>query len=363
MIHIFIGTKAQYIKMAPVIRILIKQGCKFNLIDTGQHAEITLRLREEFKLGKPIFSASRSSNINTLTSAFRWTMRYFLLGIFKPGWLRERVFLNQKGICIIHGDTLSTLISLLLAKRAGLKVAHIEAGLRSFSYFEPFPEEIIRIIAMRFSDFLFAPSDWAYNNLKKLKSKAKIFRLSNNTNLEAVKNALEKAPQEPPIALDRYCLVSIHRLENLFSFFRMRFITNLLISLSTAMPIVFVQHPATIVQLRKFRQLTRLQKVNNIHIYSLLSHTQFIHILKGAQFVITDGGSVQEESFYLGIPCLLMRTHTERQEGLGKNVLLSEFDPEKIAYFLKRYPEFKINSNLDSVSPSTEIVEVIRNYA
>jgi UDP-N-acetylglucosamine 2-epimerase len=363
MIHIFIGTKAQYIKMAPLIETLVKRRLKFNLIDTGQHAKITSRLRKELNLGQPIFFMYGNNSIDTLTSAFIWTIKYFLLGIFKPGWLKKRIFLGQKGICIIHGDTLSTLVSLFLAKRTGLTVAHIEAGLRSFSYFDPFPEELIRIIAMRFSDLLFAPSDWAYNNLKQLKSKAEIFRLSANTNLEAVKNALEKVPQNLSVNSDKYCLVSIHRLGNILSFFRLRFITNLLIKLGLTIPVVFVQHPATIIQLRRFRQLSRLQNSSNIHIYSLLSHTQFIHTLKDAQFVITDGGSVQEESFYLGIPCLLMRMHTERKEGIGKNVLLSEFDSEKINYFLNHYSDFKIKPNLDSVSPSDEIVKAIRNYA
>lgn len=349
--------------MTPVIRMLIKQGVKFNLIDTGQHAEINSRLREEFKLGKPIFSASRNSNINTLTSAFSWLLRYLALGIFKPSWLKEKIFVNQKGICLIHGDTLSTLISLFLAKRAGLKVAHIEAGLRSFSYFEPFPEEIIRIIAMHFSDFLFAPSGWAYNNLKKSKLKAKIFRLSANTNLEAVKSALQERTQEYPLGLDKYCLVSIHRLESILSFFKMKFIIDLFISLSLTIPVVFIQHPATIIQLKRFGRLLKLRCTKNIHIFSLLSHTQFIHMLKNAQFVITDGGSIQEESFYLGVPCLLMRRHTERRDGLGKNVLLSEFNSGKITYFLNHYSEFKINPNLDYVNPSHEIVEAIRNYA
>ena len=169
MIHIFVGTKAQFIKMAPIMQELDRRGIVYNFIDAGQHAGLTGDLIDQFDLRQPnVFLREEGGNIDTLLQAFAWTVSNLWRIVLRRNQVCRRVFGGGDGICLIHGDTLTTLLSLLYAKRCGLKVAHVEAGLRSYHLLDPFPEEMIRLIAMRHSDILFAPSDWALENLHKM---------------------------------------------------------------------------------------------------------------------------------------------------------------------------------------------------
>ena len=361
MIHIAVGTKAQAIKMAPVIRLLKQKGIAFNLIDLGQHSLITKNLREEFGLDEPNAYLSKGSNVSSLAQAFLWLAEVFFKSLSSLRIKRE-IFLNQGGICLIHGDTASTLIGLYLAKRARLKVAHIEAGLRSFNWLEPFPEEIIRIIAMRFSDILFAPSGWAFDNLVKMRLKEKSILILANTSIESTLYSLNKTVALE-LGLEKFALVTIHRMENIFSKKRLEFIIGLISEISQELPIVFVQHPPTVNQLKKFELQDKLNKIKNVHFLKILSHAHFINLLNRCVFVITDGGSIQEESYYLNKPCLLLRKRTERQEGLGENVLLSQFSQDKINYFLENYKNLKRPASLSpEPEPSSQIVDTILNF-
>lgn len=362
MIHIIIGTKAQLIKMFPVINCLEGRKISFNLIDLGQHSLITKDLREEFNLKEPAVYLSAGKNIAHLSKGILW-----ILGIFfktlSSGWIRENIFLNKKGICLIHGDTASTLIGLYLAKRAGLKAAHIEAGLRSFCWQEPFPEEILRVMAMKFSDILFAPSQWAYDNLAKMGLKERAVLISGNTSLESTMYSLGKKV-DVGLGLGKFCLITVHRMENILCKKRLEFIINLIPKISDKLPVVFVQHHPTIHQLKKFRLQEKLNKINNISFFKIISHAHFIHLLNVCEFVITDGGSIQEECYYLDKPCLLLRNRTERMEGLGENVVLSEFDMQTIDYFINHYSEFKRKAAV-SREPlaSDEIIHRLLAYA
>ncbi|MFA5363074.1 MAG: UDP-N-acetylglucosamine 2-epimerase [Candidatus Omnitrophota bacterium] len=338
MIHITIGTKAQLIKMTPILFLLKKRGIAYNLIDLGQHSLITGDLRDEFGLDAPRVCLSSGDNISTVAQGISWLMGIFIRSL-SSSWIREKVFLNKGGICLIHGDTASTLLGLYLAKRGGLKVAHVEAGLRSFCWSEPFPEELIRIIAMRSSDLLFAPSKWAFENLSAMGLKNKSVLMPGNTGYETTRMSLSKAI-DLHLGMKDFCLVTFHRMENIYSRKRMLFIIGLIEQIARELPIVFVQHGSTINQLRKYKLLDRLEKMENRHYFRILSHSHFIHLLDTCRFVITDGGSIQEEAYYLGKPCLLLRKFTERDEGLNRNVVLSRFEEEKIRYFIRHSADF-----------------------
>lgn len=195
-VYVLIGTKAQYIKTAPLLRIMQARQLDYVLIDTGQHAEFNQRLRRDLEIKEPDVLLADGGNIKTVGSAMRWFARQIFMIFFGLKHLGQRVFFKGQGICVIHGDTLSTLIGLVLAKRAGQKVAHIESGLRSYNLFKPFPEEIIRIICMHWSDLLFAPSDWARSNLRKMGIRGDVVNTGQNTSIEALYFSLEKRP--PP---------------------------------------------------------------------------------------------------------------------------------------------------------------------
>lgn len=362
MIHLIIGTKAQFIKMAPLIWELKKINIDYNLIDLGQHALITKGLRKEFQIDEPEFFLSKDKDIVCAKQALWWLIKIFYKSL-SSSWIKQNLFRNQKGICLIHGDTASTIIGLYLAKRAGLKVAHIEAGLRSFSIKEPFPEEILRIITMKFSDILFSPSPRGYKNLTAMGLKNKSILIEGNTGQEAVRFSIHKK-KETGLGLDDFSLVAFHRIENIFSKRRLLLIIGMIEQISRLMPIVFVQHQATISQLKRFRLLEKIKMIRNARFYKLLSHQHFITLLAKCRFAASDGGSIQEEAFYLGKPCLILRCYTERDEGIGENALLSKLDKERIGYFLSHYPEFNRPARLDANPPaSRKIIEHLKMYA
>lgn len=361
MIHIFIGTKAQYIKTAPFLRLLDEGGIVYNLVDSGQHAQITRQLRKELGLREPDTFLSEESDISKIPEAIFWFFKHASLALFASKKVLNSVFKGRKGICIIHGDTLSTLLSLFMAKRAGLKVAHIEAGLRSFNWLNPFPEEIVRVITMHLSDILFAPSDWAYSNILKMNLKGRAVNLKNNINFEALLFSLGRAGQADKNF--NYCLVTIHRTETILVRKRLTFIVKLLLDLAKERKILFVVHKPTKIALEKFRLLSLL-KNDNIELSEIMPHADFLHNLKNADFIITDGGSIQEESFYLGVPCLLMRRETERREGLEKNVFICGFCEKKALYFLKEFKNFRTNQvALLSEQPSKIIFKEIESFS
>ena len=362
MIHIAIGTKAQFIKMAPVMHELKRRSVIFNLIDLGQHSLITNNLRKEFEIKMPDICLSAGTNISHLFRGIMWTMQLITKG-FDTGWVNREVFLDNKGICLIHGDTASTLLALYFAKRVKLKVAHIEAGLRSYSYTEPFPEELVRVIAMSLSDVLFAPSSWAFNNLRKMGLDKKAVFIDGNTSYESTLYSLNKRV-ELNLDFDKFSVVTVHRMENIFVRRRLKFVIDLVAKISNKIPVVFVQHPPTINQINKFRFLDDLRKIRNIRFFKILSHAHFVHLLDKCSFIVTDGGSIQEESYYLNKPCLLLRHRTERREGLGENVILSKFCLPEIDYFLGHYSEFRRKEPLRFNKPSAKIVDYLieNNY-
>lgn len=357
-IYVFIGTKAQYIKTAPLLRLMKNAGIEYELIDSGQHAQFSKQLRKELDVKEPDVSLVSKGNISTVFEAATWFLRYLFIAIFRPSKLKNEIFLKGPGICIVHGDTPSTLLALILAKRAGIKIAHIEAGLRSFNVFRPFPEELIRIICMRFSDFLFTPSDWAYENLKKMKVKGKIFNVHQNTNVEALFHALENNQ----VAIDvkqPFCLMTMHRVETILNRQRLTFAVELAEKLANKMTVVFVLHDPTKNKLIEYGLIDRITKNSKIHSTGLIDHAIFLNYMNNAEFVITDGGSIQEETYYLDVPCLVMRSETERMEGIGTNVRLGDFKFDKVDQFLSDYPTMRRGSKTTNEHPSVQILEAI----
>jgi UDP-N-acetylglucosamine 2-epimerase len=362
MIHIFIGTKAQFIKMAPIMQKLNQEGIAYNFIDSGQHAGITSDLIRQFGLRPPdVYLRKKNGNIRTVPQALTWSIRALSQPLFNPEESKKKIFFNQPGICLIHGDTLSTLISLIYARRCGLKVAHIESGLRSYNLIDPFPEEMVRLAAMRFSDFLYAPSEWAFDNLRKMGYKNKAVNIGLNTGLDAARYAVKQArgknrPNKP------YVVVTIHRVETIYSRTRLKVIVELIKRISSTHKVLFVLHEPTKQQLVKFEMLTSLSQLPAVDLLALLPYFEFVDLFAGADFIVTDGGSIQEECYFLNKPCMVMRTKTERVEGLGENALLIKFDPTQIDYFLENYSSLKRKKIKEDISPSENIIDNLLSW-
>ncbi|MCX5833744.1 MAG: UDP-N-acetylglucosamine 2-epimerase [Deltaproteobacteria bacterium] len=364
MIHIFIGTKAQFIKMAPIMQELDRRGICFNFIDTGQHAGITKDLPGQFGLRTPdVFLRKERTNISRLTEAVMWTITNLWTAGLRTDEIWKKIFREEKGICLIHGDTLTTFFSLLYAKRCALKVAHVEAGLRSYHILDPFPEEIIRRITMQYSDLLFAPSEWAYRNLQEMNFGEKSIDAGGNTILDTLRYVQQKK-EDADSSRGPYVVATIHRFETIFSRSRMAFVIELLERIARDRRVLFVLHEPTKNQLQRFGLQNKIERLTSVELLPLQPYISFIQLLSGADFIVTDGGSIQEESYFLNIPCLIMRMKTERMEGIGANAVLAEFDRGKIDRFFETFPRLKRDkNNLDYVHPSRTIVDHLMPFA
>lgn len=358
MIHIVLGTKAQLVKMAPVMFRMQSEGVLYNFIFTGQHKETIKQMLNDFRLKSPDAVLYEGKDITSVWSMAWWSLKTFIKAIFSSKKLFKY---DQHGIVLVHGDTLSTLLGALMGRVAGLKVGHIESGLRSHNIFHPFPEEMIRIMTFRLSDILFCPGTWAVQNVKHLSKE--IIDTKANTLYDTLLMhsprcfGLDRAPNVP------YALVSLHRYENIFNRKRLESILDLLESVAAKHKLLFILHPATDRQLHRYHYYERLSRNENIELRKRYNHSDFLTLLKGCLFVVTDGGSLQEESYYLGIPCILLRKATERKEGIGENVVLSKYDAKIIEEFSLSYDEYRKGIAKLTVNPSSIILSRISEFS
>ena len=351
MIHVFIGTKAQYIKTAPVLRRMDERGVPYRLIDSGQHARLSADLRRELGIRHPDVLLGGAEDVASIPQAFAWAVRV-ASRLVAGGRLFNEVFGGEHGVVVVHGDTPSTLLSTLLARRAGLPVAHLEAGLRSGHLFHPFPEEMIRILVMRWSHILFAPDEVAASQLESMRLRGRIVRLSGNTSVEALRHALG----EPPRPGSGSAIVTTHRVENLHRRSRMEGLVHSIAAIAGTRPVSFVVHQPTAAILRA-RKLDATLIAAGVELMPLQSHGAFTRLLAAAPFVITDGGSVQEECALLGVPTLLWRAHTERPDGLGENVVISGYRAEVVDGFLAEPERYRRAPHAITAKPSDEIID------
>lgn len=352
MIHILLGTKAQLVKMAPIMVELGSRGIDFNLILTGQHQETMDSLLSDFGLEDPAIVLYSGPDIVSVPQMLLWASRLLLKSIFQ----KDKIFKGDRnGIVLVHGDTFSTLTGAILGKVSGLKVGHVESGLRSFNFFNPFPEEIIRVLTFFFSNILFCPGDWASGNVKN--RGRTVVNTERNTMIDTVSLSLKKDRARSHVPEKEFAIVSLHRFENIFRKSQFKLILERLEIVSEKIHLLFILHPPTVKQLKKYDYFNHLDKINNIELRPRYDHSDFLTLMQNAEFLITDGGSMQEEATYLGLPCLLMRKVTERQEGVGSNVLISNYDLKTIDLFVNDYKSYRSEPLNNFNSPSTIIID------
>jgi len=360
MLHFFIGTKAELIKMAPLMLELTARGQQYRYIDSGQHAALTARLRARFGLPEPdvVLGASEHS-VATSWQAARWMAAIVRHLGRRCRALREKVFCGEAGICLVHGDTASTLLGCLLARRAGLKVAHIEAGLRSRSIWSPFPEELIRIACMRMADFLFCPSPQAMENVRRMGLAGKAYLLPANTALDALHLA-ERLGRTEDAPAEAYALATCHRFETITSKRRLAKVLEMLRLVAERLFVVFVQHEPTRHAVERWG-LGHLLASERIRVLPPQDYFDFVRLTKGAELVLTDGGSIQEECYYLGKPCLLLRERTERMEGLGQNAVLVAYDQDRLRRVIQNYRKLE-RPRVEARSPSAVLADHLTRF-
>ncbi len=359
MIHIVIGTKAQLIKMAPIMRRLQERGIAYNYIATGQHQSTMNDIHANFGIRGPDIRLYSGPDITSIMS-----MAVFGAHIL---WktLRQRAIIfrsDRNGIVLVHGDTFSTLLGALMGRLCGVKVGHVESGLRSFNLLAPFPEELTRLAVFRLSRYYFCPGDWAVENLKRQRG-VKV-NTGANTLADALGYALLVGDKVPPglIPEHPFAVVTLHRFENIRSPESMKRLINAVLMVAEQHRLLFVLHTPTEIRLRRFDYYDSLYAHPNIQLRPRYDYFDFMQLIQHAAFVVSDGGSNQEECYYLGKPLLLLREVTERQEGLGANAVLSRFEPEVIRKFLDGYETLAKSPVQQQTSPTDIIIDACSDF-
>lgn len=364
MIHILIGTRAQLIKMVPVMHELKKRCIAYNFIFLAQHQKTIYEILEQFHLKKPDYViGDRNRDIVKTVEMIRWTLRVIIHGYF----YRKTIFRNDsKGIVLVHGDAPPLFIGALLAKFQGIKVAAVEAGLRSYNFFKPFPEEFIRVGAscLGLIDVYFCQDTKAWKNVQRYKKKSYI--TGGNTIYDTLVLSRQIVGNEKPDTVVEnekpFGIVTLHRYETITNIATMKEVVHLLANICETVALKFILHPPTEKALEKFKLLADMKEIANLVLLPRMDFISFNRLMLQAEFIISDGGSNQEESAYLGIPCLLLRKETERFEGIGKNVVLSRFDKKIINKFISSYKNYSIKTAVKNRSPAVMIIDTVMDY-
>lgn len=362
LLTIIIGTRAQVIKMAPVLRELKRRDYPCRVICTGQHQATMRDLFAEFGITVTVEYIYSGREVSGLGSMALWLP----LITFRMLRWRRQLFSDGFGgraLVLVHGDTFSTLVGALAGRLAGCPVGHVESGLRSFSLLNPFPEEITRLLVFRLSDIAFCPGAWASGNMAKYR--VEVVNTGHNTLLDALRLAVNSSAETTRGVPGGYCVVSVHRFENIFCRRRLEWIVQAVERVSAMVDVVFILHPATAKRLEKEGHMSRLTSKSGIRMQERVSYMPFVRLLREAAFVVTDGGGNQEELHYLGKATLLLRNETERREGLDDRAVLCRFDDHVLSGFLKWVREEGDGTGMlgEDILPSARIVETLQASA
>jgi UDP-N-acetylglucosamine 2-epimerase (non-hydrolysing) len=363
MIAIVLGTKAELIKTMPLIKELDRRGIDYKFIHTGQHS--LGELCEDFDIRKPDIVLYEPPK---LSSRFMVkTHKAVFWGLSLVPKIRKTLNKIKPDYVLYHGDTLSTAAaaiasSSLFGSKKWLN-GHLEAGLRSGNMFEPFPEEISRRIADGCSDLLFAPSKLSMKNLKHLRGKTYV---TGNTIIGSVIECIKIAKRRKlQVIKGKYVVVNVHRHENIKSKARMEKIYEII--KAVGFPIIWPIHDNTKKQMIEFGLWDKFNQLN-IKFSPLVKYIEFIWMINNSKYIITDGGSIQEESLVLKKPCVLLRERTERQEGLNTGLnFLTKLDLNYSKKVIKRIEasEVKVKNFVNPYgdeNASKKIVEILTRH-
>lgn len=362
MIHFIIGTKAQFIKMMPLMHLLESERRSYHLLDLGQHASITARIVKDFGLSPDTSSLSRGKDdVDSYRKGLGWLANGFAQLRHSRAELLRCYFRDSPGVSLIHGDTASTLLGLHLGRRAGMRMGLVEAGLTSGHAFDPFPEELIRRHAERNADLLFPPDARGEQRLCSLKLRGSVHRTAYNTGRDALMLMIKQYRLDaPPADARSYSVMTLHRLETLGRKRVLAEIVDYAIRLSDRIgPVRFYLHAPTRNALVGSGLLAKLERCPNFQLAPLLPYPDFVRELLHCRYLLTDGGSIQEEASYLEKPCLILRRRTERSEGLDGNACLASYDLDQDWAFLQQAARRNADVKLDfSLAASRQILDV-----
>jgi len=306
-----VGARPNFMKAAPVYKALLQRDAFQTIVHTGQHYDALMSdvFFQELGIPTPDVNLQVGSDTHAQQTAAIISRFEPVLLERKPDWV------------LVYGDVNSTVAAAIVCAKLLIPIAHVEAGLRSFD--RTMPEEVNRVIVDQISDMLFTPSeDGNVNLLNEGIAKDKI-KLVGNVMIDTLVSLLPKAREQPlPDLPKRFALVTLHRPANVDDEIFLRDILQVLQDVGRDLNVLFPVHPRTRQRISALGIDTG--KNNGLYFMEPLSYLQFLALQTRAEVVITDSGGIQEETTYLGIPCLTLRDNTERPitTEIGTNILL-----------------------------------------
>jgi len=298
-------------KAAPVLHALGRlPGTQQTLVHTGQHYDANMSdvFFSQLEIPAPDVNLGVGSGSHAQQTAE-------IMSRFEP------IVLERKpDVLLVYGDVNSTVAAALVCAKLGIRVGHVEAGLRSFDW--TMPEEINRVVTDRLADFLFTPSEDGDRNLKHEGVPAEKIHRVGNVMIDSLVRLLPAAEQCPRNGFpERYALVTLHRPSNVDDSQTLKSVLESLLEINEDLDVVFPVHPRTRQRIADFGL-----KVEKLHLSEPLPYIEFLALQSRAAVVITDSGGIQEETTYLGVPCLTLRNNTERPVTvtLGTNVIVGQ---------------------------------------
>ena len=352
MIYVILGTKGQFTKMFPIMKLFDRHKVPYKFIHTSQHYGIIEDNIKRFKVRKPdVYLTLKKDDLRNVWDLLIWAPKVL--------WGARKLKIKREDWVLMHADTESTLLSFVIAKFFRAKTAHVESGLRSHNWLEPFPEEIIRTIVDSFSDINFCPYEHDAQNIRKKTGKVVT---NGSVAFDSVNLAFKEEPtgKAKKIMEGKYVLFLAHRKENFLVRERVVAIIDILEEiLKGGFKVVWPMHANTEHELKVkgvWDRILKLEKRYNLERDFIFDYVDFMHLVKNSEFIASDGGGLQKETYFINKPMLILRKKTEPEPGVGENSYLSYLDIDKVRYFLDNYKRFKTKTPPIG-SPSKMIVD------
>ena len=326
-LDIIAGARPNFMKIAPIIEELekVKDNIQYRLIHTGQHYDKKMSgsFFEELGIPDPDVNLEVGSGTQAEQTA-RIMERYESL-----------LLKNMADYCLVVGDVTSTMACSIAAKKLGVKVIHVEGGIRSNDI--SMPEEINRMVTDSITDIFYTTSEVANENLRQLGHDESKIRYVGNTMIDTLLKNMPRFKQpdvfsELNLKEKEYFVMTLHRPANVDQEQKLKSLIDEIVKGANGMPLVFPVHPRT----AKILQQIGIQ-ADNLHMIGPLGYLEFNYLVKHAFAVVTDSGGITEETTVMKVPCMTLRDNTERPETItvGTNELVGT-DPKNVAPYMKK---------------------------
>lgn len=321
-----VGARPNFMKVAPLVEAMKRREQEFAplVVHTGQHYDQLMSdaFLRDLELPVPDFCLEVGSASQAAQTAA-------IMQKFEPVLLSE-----QPDWVVVVGDVNSTLACALVAVKLGVKVAHVEAGLRSHD--RTMPEEINRLLTDQIADLLFTPSTDAGENLRAEGIPEERISFVGNIMIDSLAKYLRPAratgiSERLGFANTDFAVLTLHRPSNVDDYRTFSGILDALTEIARRVPIIFPVHPRTRKTIAELGLSDRIKGVSGLRLIEPLGYLEFLGLYSDAKLVLTDSGGLQEETTFLGLPCLTLREKTERPitVELGTNLVVGT-NPEKI---------------------------------